>query len=146
MRRWQVTVGLGGLAAAAALLAPRLQGPPELCPIPAPLPPEVPVKPTVCSYLDSDGDGFGASPVSCGPQVPQGYVLQNGDCDNERASRYPGAPEVPGDGIDQDCDGRDLPGDPHRPLIPELQEPPPVPALPPEPEVDPTLMIACGLG
>ena len=41
--------------------------------------------------LDLDGDGF----------------PQEDDCDDTEADIYPGAPEVIGDGIDQNCDGVD---------------------------------------
>ena len=40
---------------------------------------------------DGDGDG----------------VLEDTDCDDDDADRFPGHDEVPGDGIDQDCDGED---------------------------------------
>ena len=43
-------------------------------------------------YEDSDGDGFDAP----------------ADCDDGDAAAYPDAPEVPYDGVDQDCDGADL--------------------------------------
>ncbi|MCB2182330.1 MAG: hypothetical protein KQH63_09915 [Desulfobulbaceae bacterium] len=45
-----------------------------------------------CS-VDSDGDG---------------YYAANGDCDDANAAIYPGAIEICGDNIDQDCSGADL--------------------------------------
>ena len=46
------------------------------------------------ALLDLDRDGSSA-------------LLGGGDCDDLDASRHPGAIDVPGDGIDQDCDGAD---------------------------------------
>ena len=43
--------------------------------------------------VDDDGDG---------------YTENQGDCNDGNANIYPGAPEICGDGIDQDCDGVDL--------------------------------------
>ena len=57
--------------------------------------------------VDLDRDG--ASPI-----------LGGGDCDDLDAARYPGARDLPGDGIDQDCDGADA--------IAEPPPPPPPPA------------------
>ena len=59
-------------------------------------------------FYDADGDGFGAAagePAGCTP--PPGYVLRDGDCDDFLPDVFPGAREVCGDGIDQDCDGGD---------------------------------------
>lgn len=60
-------------------------------------------------YPDLDGDTFGdpdAAISAC--FAPDGYVLDAGDCDDGDASVYPGAVEVPYDGIDQDCLAGDL--------------------------------------
>lgn len=57
-------------------------------------------------YRDADGDGYGnpaQSISSCSP--PAGFVLNNTDCNDGNATINPGALEVCGNGIDDDCDG-----------------------------------------
>lgn len=71
-------------------------------------------------YVDNDGDGFGTSEyvVLCGPH--EGYAEISGDCNDNSAISYPGNPyDIPGDGIDGDCDGgetcyRDVDNDGYR--------------------------------
>jgi hypothetical protein len=50
--------------------------------------------------VDADQDGFTA-PGSC--------TGSKNDCNDANAAIHPGAPELCGDGVDQDCDGRDRP-------------------------------------
>ena len=59
-------------------------------------------------YEDADEDGFGdiSSAISQCEQ-PAGYVEDNTDCNPTNGQIYPSAPEIAGDGIDQDCDGLD---------------------------------------
>ncbi len=60
-------------------------------------------------HRDADTDGFGdpaLSDVDCAQ--PTGFVDDNTDCDDGDARVSPISPEVPYDGIDQDCDGADL--------------------------------------
>ena len=49
---------------------------------------------------DDDGDDYGDDTVS-------GSAVAGTDCSDSSASVYPGRPETPGDGIDQDCDADD---------------------------------------
>jgi arylsulfatase A-like enzyme len=49
------------------------------------------------ALTDRDGDGYSAR-------------FGGGDCDDHRADTYPGAEDIPGDGIDQNCEGGDAKG------------------------------------
>jgi len=57
-------------------------------------------------YADADSDGFG-DPLSSyqGSNPPQGYIPLAGDCDDDNGEVNPGADEICGNGIDDDCDG-----------------------------------------
>jgi streptogramin lyase len=88
-------------------------------------------------FTDADGDGFAAevsdcndsdsaiNPVAteaddgidnnCNGMIDEGFDLDGdgftpfgGDCDDENSGIFPEAFDIPGDGIDQDCDGVDV--------------------------------------
>jgi hypothetical protein len=70
------------------------------------------IGPALDWFLDDDGDGYGLSDnarVSCVELA--GRVGTPGDCDDLDSAVNPAATEVPGDGVDQDCDGSDGPDD-----------------------------------
>ncbi|MFM7204371.1 MAG: MopE-related protein [Myxococcota bacterium] len=61
---------------------------------------------TTLWYRDADGDGYGNSSLSTSAcSRPSGYVASGGDCDDTKATIYPGAPEQC-NGIDDDCDAQ----------------------------------------
>jgi len=67
----------------------------------------------VC-YVDGDDDGWRlgdtlvSSDEDCSDSGEGLATDPDGDCDDSDAATYPGAPEVPYDGKDQDCDEQDL--------------------------------------
>jgi hypothetical protein len=65
------------------------------------------ITPSTAYYKDADGDGYGvASSIlySCNG-APSGYAALPGDCDNDNSAIHPGATEICGNGIDDNCDG-----------------------------------------
>ncbi|GAA4355468.1 putative metal-binding motif-containing protein [Kangiella marina] len=59
-------------------------------------------------YLDADADLYGdPSKVYYACSVPPGYSARNDDCNDKSVSVNPGKEEIPGNGIDENCDGRD---------------------------------------
>ena len=60
----------------------------------------------VTAYEDADADSYGNpnnSALFC--DVPDTHVIDNTDCDDTLADVYPGAPDRPADGLDNDCAG-----------------------------------------
>jgi hypothetical protein len=69
------------------------------------------LEPAVAGFDDSDEDGYGGGDVRyyCTEEDrdESGDFAQSTDCDDSQASVHPGAEEICGDGIDQDCSGED---------------------------------------
>lgn len=68
---------------------------------------------TVCDsitvYADTDGDTYGNTSIStviCDSILPTGYVYNNTDCNDTNATVNPGATEVCGNSIDDNCNGQ----------------------------------------
>jgi MYXO-CTERM domain-containing protein len=65
-------------------------------------------------YEDSDGDGYRTTNIvesldeDCTDAGEASVDVPLVDCDDTRAGVNPGAEEIAGDGVDQDCDGTDL--------------------------------------
>ncbi len=56
-------------------------------------------------WLDPDGDGFGSGPPTPDCRWGLQWAQVPGDCDETDPAVHPGAPEVCGNGVDDDCDG-----------------------------------------
>lgn len=59
-------------------------------------------------YEDADNDTYGdatSSVQDCAQ--PTGYVTNDDDCDDANAAAHPGATEIVGNGVDENCDGVD---------------------------------------
>lgn len=61
--------------------------------------------PMLTYYRDADGDSYGtglATKTAC--KQPAGYVLNGEDCNDSNAAVHPGAEDVPGNNVDDNCD------------------------------------------
>ncbi|WP_052158304.1 MopE-related protein [Lacinutrix jangbogonensis] len=58
-------------------------------------------------YADTDGDGYGDVTITIlACSAPSGYTVDNTDCDDNEVTTNPGAPEIAGDGVDNNCNGQ----------------------------------------
>lgn len=55
--------------------------------------------------MDRDNDGFTDARVFNASALPGGPVVRGEDCDDTRRGVNPGVPEIPGNGLDDNCDG-----------------------------------------
>jgi hypothetical protein len=61
-------------------------------------------------FQDLDNDGYGNAAVSqTGCAAISGYVTNSSDCNDNNNAIYPGAIDIAGNGIDEDCNGFDAP-------------------------------------
>ena len=65
-------------------------------------------RPGVQWYRDADADTWGGAATSTCARTQPSDVTRTGDCDDTQATVRPDGTEVPGDGVDQTCDGNEL--------------------------------------
>lgn len=78
--------------------------------------------PTNLLYVDADQDGFGNNGVpfyTCLEEAPDGFAFNNLDCSDTNPDAYPGAPEIPCNGVDENCNVSTLDDDTILP-VPEV--------------------------
>ena len=56
-------------------------------------------------YMDNDLDGYGGTSSMCAFAPSPGLVAQSGDCNDTNPAINPGATEICGNGVDDNCDG-----------------------------------------
>ncbi len=62
-------------------------------------------------YMDFDNDGYGDANMvldTCISTPPDGFVIDQTDCNDDASNIYPTAVDIPDNGIDEDCNGYDL--------------------------------------
>ena len=64
-------------------------------------------------YADADGDTYtdglvSSADLDCNDSGETSIISTLTDCDDNEATTYPGAPELPGDEVDSDCDGGEI--------------------------------------
>ncbi len=62
-------------------------------------------------YRDFDNDGYGDSNIeldTCINFAPEGFVANSDDCNDNAATIFPFADDIPDNNIDEDCNGYDL--------------------------------------
>ncbi len=75
---------------------------------------------TELCFVDADNDAHGTSETASSSAIDclaAGVAATADDCDDANGTVFPGAPEVAGDDVDQDCDGTDLAGPPGSDLV-----------------------------
>ncbi|HMV70531.1 MAG TPA: MopE-related protein, partial [Myxococcota bacterium] len=59
-------------------------------------------------FLDAEGDTRASADLDCDDPGEGSLAAARTDCDDHDPRAWPGAPEIPGDGVDEDCNGDEL--------------------------------------